>query len=126
MNPDFTFRSPLPKVTDEKGSAKAAVLAELRRRMAEEPSSTANVTLGDFSFVAMPAPAGGGAKKRARDEDEEAGQTGEDTSATSITAKFDKVHRKQFDKYVFHDSLSRTFEMNSYYTVCVLQDGVNR
>ena len=102
MNPDFTFRSPLPKVADsnrEKYLAKAAILAEMRRRMAEEPGSTANATLGEFSFVAVPAPTGGGAKKRSReDEHEEASETRADTSATSIAAKFDRNHRKQFDK----------------------------
>lgn len=106
MNPDFTFRSPLPKVADsetDKDFAKAAILAEMRRRMAEEPNPTANATLGEFSFVAVPAPVGGGAKKRGReDRDDEASETKEDTSATSVAAKFDRVHRKQFDKYVFH------------------------
>lgn len=98
MNPDFTFRSPLPKVADpgkEQCSPKAAVLAEMRRRMMEEPSSSVDAAPGGFSFAAVPAPADG-AKKRGREE--EISDAREDTSAAYHAAKFDRAHRKQFDK----------------------------
>lgn len=100
MDPNFTFRAPLPESASAESSkelAKAKVLAEMRRRMAEE----AAIPPGEFSFVSVPVAAGGGAKKRARDDDDGGGDDdGMKESPSRLKARFDDAHQKQFDKYV--------------------------
>lgn len=101
MDPGFSFHVPMPKTggdDKEKEMARAAVLAEMRRRMEEEASAPA----GDFSFVTLPAPSGGAAKKRGRDDEDET-EKAANTSSSGLASKFDSAHRKQFDKYATSD-----------------------
>ena len=122
MNPGFTFRFPLPKAPDshdEKNLARTAVLAELRRRMTDEPGFTASATLGE---PAMPALTNGAKKRGREDEDDESSDHRAEASAISHATKFDRAHRRQFDKCMFYNYAVHPGSAHPPYP----QNGVNR